>query len=134
MLSFVLYNDCYKFSRLNVVRNDNSSHGHKSDNQESHEKFLITYYLFRGFSCKEILLFLEAQHNRVISHRTLLRFQNNMGYIAGARTSTMTTLGQHTKKLRKLSIGQEVEVGIKLFGTCWKWKEFIFHKRLCKCF
>ena len=134
MLSFVLYNDCYKFSGLNVVRNDNSSHGHKSDNQESHEKFLITYYFSRGFSYKEILLFLEAQHNHVISHKTLFRLLNNMGYIAGARTSTMTTLGWHTKKFRKSSMDQDVVVGIELFGTCWKWKEFIFHESLCKCF
>ena len=134
MRPLVLYNDCYKFSGLNAVRNDNSSHDHKSDNQESHEKFLIAYYFSCGFSYKEILLFLEAQHNHVIRHRTLLRLQSNMGYIAGARTSTMTTLGSHTKKLRKLSMGQEVVVGIELFGTCWKWKEFIFHESLSNCF
>ena len=69
--SFILYNDCYKFAGLNLVRNNNR-YDHESDNQENHEKFLITYYFFRGFSYKEILLFLEAQYNHVISYRTLL--------------------------------------------------------------
>ena len=34
-----------------------------TNNQESHEKFLIAYYFSGGFSYKEILLFLEAQQS-----------------------------------------------------------------------
>ena len=46
----------------------------------------------------------------------------------------MTTLDWHTKKLKKLSMDQELVVGIELFGTRWKWKEFVFHESLCKMF
>ena len=46
----------------------------------------------------------------------------------------MTTLDLHTKKLTKLLMGQKVVVGIELFGTRWKWKEFVLLGSLCKCF
>ena len=50
----------------------------ESVNQEFNEDQAIMYYFTRGFSYREILVFLEKQHRHVISYSTLLRLLNQL--------------------------------------------------------
>ena len=81
-----------------------------------------------------IFLFLEGRHNHVISYRTLLRGLEQYGLYRRGKNINYDNFRSIYQKMAKFSMGQEVVVGIKLFGTRSKWKEFVFHERLCKCF
>ena len=93
---------------LNLVRNNSSSYDHESDNQESNEKFVVTYCFFRG------LLFLEAQHSLVISYTTLLRRLEQYGLYRRGKNIHYKNLRLTYQKLRKLSTGQELVIELSV--------------------
>ena len=51
----------------------------ESVKQELNKDQTIRYYFTRGFSCHEVLLFLEKQHRYLISYSTLLGRLNQLG-------------------------------------------------------
>ena len=116
MRSFVVHNDCYKFSGLNVSRNNNSSYDREANNQESCEKFLMTYYFSCGFSYKQILLFLDAHHNNVISYRTLLRRLEQYGLYQRGKNINHDNLRLAYQKIEEIVNGPGVSGG---YRTVW---------------
>ena len=99
-----------------LVWNTSSPYDHESDNQEGHENFLITYYFSRGFSYKDILLFLEAQHNHVISYRTLLRVLEQYGLYRRGKNSNYDNLKLVYQKIEEIVNGSGSSGG---YQTVW---------------
>ena len=98
------------------ILDDESGENEFEEFEEFDEESALCFYFSRGYSYKEILLFLKNRHNHEISYRTLLRRLNNLGLFRRQNLKNDDHLNIAYERIKILSKDQVHMVDTVLFG------------------